>query len=148
MQPATSPAPTATPTPRKSRKVWYILGGFALLLVATPVCFYFVSGWWTNRQLEEIYAEIDAEDPNWRWPDLLAEMKPPPEDENLGRANRQEFTPSWLQKTPFTIRPEMAQRRQAAGRLSATPGSRGNRRTFYERRSTSSIRRFLTRRGN
>src|SRR5207249_4741978 len=48
----------------------------------TPVAFYFIAGWWAERRLQELYAEIDADDPNWRWHDLVAELEPPPDDEN------------------------------------------------------------------
>lgn len=79
MQTTTNP-PTAAP-PRKSRRRWYILG-FLLLLVATPVAWYFIAGWLADREMAELLAEIDAEDPGWRWPDLIAALEPIPDQEN------------------------------------------------------------------
>lgn len=76
---------TITPTqpvPRKSRRRYY-LAGFLLLLVTTAVSFYFVAGWMQNRDLEATFRELDADDPNWRWNDLIAEAPaPPPDDRN------------------------------------------------------------------
>jgi hypothetical protein len=70
------------PVPRKSRRRRYYLGGFLLILVATPVGYYFVAGWMQDRELEAIYRELDADDPNWRWNDLIAETPPPPDERN------------------------------------------------------------------
>jgi hypothetical protein len=68
--------------PRKSRRRWYI-AAVLLLIVMTPVGYYFIAGWQRNRELEAIYREIDATDPNWRWPDLVANLPaPPPDDQN------------------------------------------------------------------
>ena len=98
---------TSAPLPArpKSRRRWYILGGFVLLLFATPVIVYFVAGWWSDRQMEAIYAEIDADDPHWKWADLAAEMQPRPGEENsadqvakvrgLLRIKALSFTPAW-----------------------------------------------------
>ncbi len=99
MQP-TAP-PTTAQAPRKRRRRWKILAGFALLALATPICAYFIAGWLGERRMEEIYRELDAEDPNWRWHDLLKELEhtAPPDDENaalqLVKIN------GLLKKTPF-----------------------------------------------
>jgi hypothetical protein len=79
---ATAAAPSAPPKKKKSRKVWYLLIGFALLVIATPVAYYFVATWIADRELQALYAEIDAEDPNWRWQDILKEYQPPPDADN------------------------------------------------------------------
>jgi len=59
---ATAPAPA---TPKKSRRLWYILG-FVLVLLATPILWYLIAGWLSDREIGAIYAELDAEDPDWR----------------------------------------------------------------------------------
>lgn len=69
------------PTPSKSRRRWYLLGGVALMLAA-PVGYYFFAGWWSDRQMAELERSIDEEDPNWRWPDVLADVKPVPDERN------------------------------------------------------------------
>ena len=54
-----------------------------MLLVATPFVYQWVAGWLTDRELEQIYREMDAEDPHWRWHDLIAQLPaPPPDDRN------------------------------------------------------------------
>jgi hypothetical protein len=78
--PPTSP-PQATAKPRKSRRAWYVVG-FLLLLVMVPVAWYFISGWLGDRDMEALYAELDAEDPDWRWPDLVGKLQPVPGEEN------------------------------------------------------------------
>jgi hypothetical protein len=71
------------PTPRKSRRRWYAIAGFLALLVATPYAVMLISEWLRERELEQIYAELDAEDPHWRWADLIANQpKPPPDEQN------------------------------------------------------------------
>ena len=69
------------PTPRKSRRRWCVIAGFLTLVLATPFAFMFVAEWRRDRELEQIYAELDAEDPHWRWADLVARMPAPPPDE-------------------------------------------------------------------
>ena len=70
-----------TPTPRKSRRRWYILG-FLLLVAATPVALYFIAGWLAEREMAQLMAEMDAEDPGWRWPDIIGKLEPIPDDAN------------------------------------------------------------------
>jgi len=71
------------PTPRKSRRRWYAIAGFLALFLATPYAVMFISEWQHDRELEQIYAELDAEDPNWRWADLIANQpKPSPDERN------------------------------------------------------------------
>ena len=72
---------TPIPTPRKYRRRWYAIAGFVTLVVATPYLMMLVSTWLEDRELAQIYAEIDAEDPNWRWADLIANQPKPPADE-------------------------------------------------------------------
>ncbi|MSQ96969.1 MAG: hypothetical protein EXR98_20780 [Gemmataceae bacterium] len=95
MQTTTPPAP-ARP---KRRWRWKLLGGVVLVILVTPVAFYFITGWWAERKLQELYAEIDAADPNWRWPDLIAELEPPPDEENS--ATQILKVQELLKKTPF-----------------------------------------------
>jgi hypothetical protein len=73
--------PVSPPTPRRSRRRWYLLGGIAFLL-AVPIAYYFIAGWWSDRQMTEMTRELDAEDPNWRWHDMVAQMKVPEDDKN------------------------------------------------------------------
>ena len=75
-------APTAA-VPRKSRRRWYILG-FLLLIAATPVAWYFIAGWQGDRALAELLAEIDPEDPGWRWPDIGLARRGPQAQRRLG----------------------------------------------------------------
>lgn len=72
---------TTASTPPKSRRRWYLLAGVALML-AVPVGYYFLAGWWNDRQLAALEQALDAGDPNWRWPDVLAEIKPVPDERN------------------------------------------------------------------
>ena len=78
-----STVPTALPKPKSRRRRWFwIIGGFVLLVVLTPVLVSVIAGWWGERQMQALYAEIDAEDPNWRWPDLCASLQPRPGEPN------------------------------------------------------------------
>lgn len=74
-----SPSVSAPP---RSRRRWYWIGGFVLLVFLTPVLFSLVAGWWSERQMQALYAEIDADDPDWRWPDLCAKLQPRPGEPN------------------------------------------------------------------
>jgi competence protein ComGC len=69
------------PKPR-SRRRWYWIGGFVLLVILTPFLVSFIAGWWSERRLQALYAEIDAADPDWRWPDLCARLQPRPGEPN------------------------------------------------------------------
>src|ERR1043166_6151304 len=73
-----------TPTPRKSRRRWYYVVAFLLLLLAAPTAYYYYAGMARDQRLAALEAEIDAEDPDWRWPDLIAatNAKAPPDDSN------------------------------------------------------------------
>src|SRR5262249_61899860 len=99
----TSPA-VPTQVPRKSRRRWYILGFLLLLLLAVPVSYYFLAGWWGNREIAEICRELDQDDPHWRWPDLIGQMKPPPDEKNA--AVQIAKVHALLKKTPFTPGPK------------------------------------------
>jgi hypothetical protein len=101
----TSPPPTTVtpPKPRRRRR-WLIVLGCLLAFVAAPVAYYFVDAWFANSALERIYAEIDAEDPNWRWNDLIAEIKVPPDDENSVVQVRK--VQDLLKKKPFLPGPK------------------------------------------
>ncbi|HZZ82703.1 MAG TPA: PIG-Y family protein, partial [Gemmataceae bacterium] len=82
--PQTAIAPGASPPsakPRKSRRWWYVVA-CVLVLLAIPVAWYFIAGWLGEREMQALYAELDAEDPNWRWPDLAAKLQPVPGEEN------------------------------------------------------------------
>ena len=79
-----STASPPNPGPRKSRRRWYLIGGFLFLLVAMPVGSWLLAGWLRERELQAIYRELDAEDPNWRWFDLIARMPAPPPDDRNG----------------------------------------------------------------
>jgi hypothetical protein len=98
--------PTAAPPvpmPKRSRRRWVLLGAFALLSVAVPTGYMLIAGWLRDRELEQIYAEIDADDPNWRWPDLIAESEPVPDDQNAFVQIRKVH--GMLKITPFAIAP-------------------------------------------
>jgi hypothetical protein len=101
--PTTSPPPVPA-KPRKSRRLWYVLAGVVLMLIVTPVVIYWAFDYWGERQMAELTAELDAEDPNWRWPDLIAEIKPPPDEQNsavqIGKVR------ALLQKKAFTPGPK------------------------------------------
>jgi hypothetical protein len=76
-------APSAMPASRRSWRRWLLVGGFVLLLAATPFIFSRIGRWQADREMAALHAEIDADDPNWRWPDLLADLpEPPPDQEN------------------------------------------------------------------
>jgi hypothetical protein len=77
---ASTPTP-ATAAPAKSRRRWYILG-FLLLVAATPVALYFIAGWMAEREMAELLAEMDAEDPGWRWPEIVGKLEPIPDEMN------------------------------------------------------------------
>jgi len=96
-------APPAKPTPVRSRRRWYILGTIALVLIAVPVGYYLYATWMRDRELEQLYAQIDAEDPNWRWRDLIAELEPAPADQNA--FTQMSKVHKLLKTTPFTIAP-------------------------------------------
>ena len=68
--------------PRRSRRRWYVFGGFVLQVLAAPVAYYFFASWWGDRQMAELTRQIEAEDPHWRWADLLTQIKPPPDEKN------------------------------------------------------------------
>lgn len=97
-----TPSP-ATPVPAKRRFRWRALGVGALVLLALPVTYYFVSAWFADRSLQRICAEIEAEDPHWQWADLLAQTPPAPEDVNAFTQIRK--VNGLLKKTPFAIAP-------------------------------------------
>ena len=101
MQTNSLPVPAAVP--RKSRRPWYILG-FLLVLLAVPVSYYFLASWWGNREIEEICRELDQDDPHWRWPDLIAQLKPPPDEKNA--AGQVAKVHALLKKTPFNPGPK------------------------------------------
>jgi hypothetical protein len=96
MQATTPPLPVAV----KSRRRWRLIGGFALLLIATPFAYHFVAGWLRDRELDEIYRELDAEDPHWRWPDLVAQNPASPPDERNAAVQVLKVC-DLLKKTPF-----------------------------------------------
>jgi hypothetical protein len=100
----TTPRPVPTSLPRKSRRRWYVLGFLLLLLLAVPVSYYFLAGWWGNREIEEICRELDQDDPRWRWPDLIAQLKPPPDEKNA--AAQIVKVHALLKKTPFMPGPK------------------------------------------
>jgi hypothetical protein len=110
--------PPPVPVARKSRRRWRLIGGFALLLIATPFAYQFVAGWLRDRELEEIYREMDAEDPHWRWPDLIAQIPaPPPDDRNA--AVQLLKVGDLLKKTPFNARAKKTKSRDNRVRMSA-----------------------------
>ena len=78
-----STPPPPVPVVRKSLRPWYYLGGFVLLTIAAVWGFSAVTSWLRDRELAALYAEMDADDPHWRWPDLIANLPaPPPDDRN------------------------------------------------------------------
>jgi hypothetical protein len=82
MQTTTTPPPVAAPATTVKRRLLKYGTAFALVVLATAIAYYFITGWMYERERERVIAEMDAEDPNWRWHDLVAELKPPPDDEN------------------------------------------------------------------
>src|SRR4051812_10567571 len=78
---ASPPSPATAPR-RKSRRLRYWFAGVAIFLLAAPFVFYHVVAWMRDRELEEIYREIEAENPNWRLADLIAQLPPPSPDEH------------------------------------------------------------------
>jgi hypothetical protein len=99
MQTATLPQPI----PKRSKRRWYVVVGFALFLFATPFVYLLVASVWRDHELEQIYREMDAEDPNWRWPDLLAETPELPDDLNTIVQIR--IVDDLLKKSAFVIAP-------------------------------------------
>ncbi len=97
----TAPVPTPNAAPRKSRRRWYILG-FLLLIAAAPVAWYFIAGWLSEREMAALLAEMDAEDPGWQWPDIVANLEPIPDEANsaaqIAKVNA-------LARTPTTFNP-------------------------------------------
>jgi hypothetical protein len=91
------------PTPKRSRRRWVLLGGFVLFVVSIVAGYILIAGWLRDRELEQLYAEIDADDPNWRWPDLVAELKPAPDEENAFVQIRKVH--GMLQLTAFALPP-------------------------------------------
>ena len=95
-----STAMAAKPVPRMSKRRWIVVG-FLAALVAIPVAYYYIAGWLGECELEALYAEMDAEDRHWRWPDLVANMPaPPPADRNA--AMQVLKVRDLLKATPFT----------------------------------------------
>ena len=102
MQP-TFPAPPAA-KPRRRR--WpMLLVGILLLLAATPGAVYFTAGWLRDRELAAIYTEIEADDPHWRWDDLVTDLKPLPDEQNA--AARIGKVRSLLRRTPLNLNPKL-----------------------------------------
>lgn len=103
----TNTSASPIPAPRRSRRRWYVLAGFVLLLIATPVGYYFCARWSLERELQAIYREMDADDPNWRWHDVLAELQavPPLADEE-NAALQLTKVQLLLQNTPFKPGPK------------------------------------------
>ena len=100
----TPPAANATnpmAPPRKSRRHWYLIGGFVLLLIGVVIGYYYLSGWMGDRRLAATYAALDVEDPNWRWPDLVASLPIPPDDRNS--AVQVLKVSDLLKPTPFSL---------------------------------------------
>jgi competence protein ComGC len=100
----TTATPPAVPAPRKPRRRWRLIGGFLVLLLMAPVTYYFFAGWYSNRQMAELAREIEKEDPHWRWHDLIAQIKPPPDDKNS--AVQIMKVQALLKKTPFAPGPK------------------------------------------
>jgi hypothetical protein len=69
------------PIPKRPKRRWYLVGGFALFVIATPFLYSLIVGVWRDYQLEQIYRGMDAEDPNWRWADMVKQLPPVPPDE-------------------------------------------------------------------
>jgi hypothetical protein len=54
----------------------------ALLLLAVPILGYLYLSWRADRELDAAIAEIERDDPRWRFNDLVADRKPIPDAEN------------------------------------------------------------------
>lgn len=89
--------------PRRSRKGWYVLAGFIALVLAAPFLIGWVNTWLRNRALEAIIREIEADDPRWRWRDLIAEIDVLPDDQNS--AKQIEKVDALMKKATFDLGP-------------------------------------------
>jgi hypothetical protein len=73
------------------------------VLLSIPVMYYVVSAWLGQRELDQLCAEIAADDPDWQWADLIAALPPAPDNENafvqLRKVN------GLLKTTPFAVAP-------------------------------------------
>jgi hypothetical protein len=78
---STSTTPAILPKP-KSRCRWYWIGGFVLLAFMTPFLVSLIAGWRGERRMQALYAEIETDDPDWRWHALCAKIQPWPGDAN------------------------------------------------------------------
>lgn len=92
-------APPA-PIPKRSKLRWYLVGGFAIVVLATPFVYLLVADHLRERELRQIYAEMDAEDPHWRWPDLIKQLPPAPPDERNAFMQLEKVA-GMLKATPF-----------------------------------------------
>src|SRR5579859_706814 len=77
-----SPAPPAAPRPRRRRRRWLIGLVCLLVLVAIPVAGYFALVWKQQRELDELIAELERTDPNWRLDDLMKNRPVVPDEQN------------------------------------------------------------------
>lgn len=85
MSTASPGAPIVPPSKPRRRRWPYLLAG-VLLLLATPLAYYALLQFRTQNDWRAAEAEADALDPRWRMEQILADLAPIPDEENLALA--------------------------------------------------------------
>ncbi|MSU79714.1 MAG: hypothetical protein EXS16_16700 [Gemmataceae bacterium] len=98
-----SPGPPIMPAVKPARRRWpYLLAGVVLLL-ATPFAYYALLQFRTQNDWRAAEAETDALDPRWRMEQILADLAPIPDDENIALATIRILAPG---RTNISIPPK------------------------------------------
>lgn len=100
MEMATASPPKSVPGKWRRLLIW--LGALAAIAIAVPLGLRAITGWLEQRELDALYAEIDADDPNWRYADLAKDYPDPPPDEQ-NAAVRIMRVHNLLKKTGFAL---------------------------------------------
>src|SRR5712671_6876406 len=80
---ASSSAPVANRLPAKRRRRrWPTVLACLLGLAAVPIAGYLYLAWEGDRDLEAAVAEIERDDPRWRFDEIMADRKPIADAEN------------------------------------------------------------------
>jgi hypothetical protein len=72
MSEAVPTLPKAPPRRRRWLRRTFL---FLLIVIGSPIAYYFYSSWSLQRDIERAIAETDALDPRWRWEDIEADRK-------------------------------------------------------------------------